>query len=311
MSLKQITPPTSFPVSRTALKEHLVIACPDASFDIVRSIDEGGHASVTGAGVEVAGWVATAILTVGLLGPGQTLDVRLEESLDNVDFSPVANGSFAQITPTNDVAPYPLRYRGDMPFVRLVAEVASGTVNFSASIFREWIGVDENDLLDGLIAAATTHAEVMTRRQLLPATWRKTLDRFPGCLAGDNAQHWADRYAIDLEYAPIRSVASLKYYDTDGVLQTMDPADYLLDAESEPGRLLPAVGTTWPATQVRPAAVILEYEAGYDDSSAIPKQLPAAIKLAAGHLYKNRDEAAAFPAVVDRLFRMSRVGSWP
>jgi uncharacterized phiE125 gp8 family phage protein len=311
MALKQITPPTSYPVTRTELKEHLVIATPDTTFDVVRSIDEGGHDDVTGASVYVAGWMATAILTVGVFAPGQTLGARLEESHDLLAWTPVPGGEFPLITSANDLLPHAVRYRGDMGYIRVVAAVPTGTVNYSASILRQWIGIDDNDLLDSLIGAATTQAEVATRRQLMPATWRKTLDRFPGCLPGDNAMHWADRYAIDLEYAPIQSIDSVKYYDTDGVLQTMSASDYLLDSDSEPGRLLPAVGTSWPATEVRPNAVVIEYDSGYAAASDIPKQLPAAIKLAAGHLYRHREEDAPLPAVLDRLFRMSRVGSWP
>ena len=49
-------------------------------------------------------------------------------------------------------------------------------------------------------------------------------------------------------------VESVKYLAPDGTLTTLDPAAYELDPTAEPGLLMPAHGTSWPATRVRPGA---------------------------------------------------------
>jgi uncharacterized phiE125 gp8 family phage protein len=107
----------------------------------------------------------------------------------------------------------------------------------------------------------TEDAEHRTGRALITQTWEVTLDAFPD--------------AIRLPHAPLASVAYVKFYDVDGVLQTLDPQDYLVDAKSEPGYVVPAPGRAWPATAARINSVEVQYVCGYgpDETS-----VPAAIK---------------------------------
>lgn len=112
--------------------------------------------------------------------------------------------------------------------------------------------------LEGIIA----HAEHVTGRSFITQTWKRSLDGFPA--------------AIELHNAPIVSVTSVKYYDVDNALQTLDPADYLLDSNSEPGIVLPSADASWPATYDRPDAVQVEYVAGYGATEAdVPKGIKA------------------------------------
>src|SRR5690606_36285460 len=91
-----------------------------------------------------------------------------------------------------------------------------------------------------------------------------TLDRFP---CGP----------IYLPYPPLQSVSSIGYVDPQGVAQTVGVADYQVDINSEPGRLVPAYGTTWPSTQCVLGAVTIEYVAGYSDVCDVPQSTLIAI----------------------------------
>lgn len=111
------------------------------------------------------------------------------------------------------------------------------------------------------VQAYTEKAEHATRRAFITQTWAVTLDGFPP--------------AIPLSRPPIVSVLAVKYYDTAGVLQTLDPQAYIVDNASEPGCIVPAPGNTWPATAKRPNAVQVQYICGYGPG---PGDVPAAIR---------------------------------
>jgi len=110
-------------------------------------------------------------------------------------------------------------------------------------------------------------------------------------------------------------VNSLKYFDTDGVEQTLtEGTDFLVDNESEPGRITPAPDTGWPATQNRPNAVSVEFVAGFGDASKVPQGIKQAILLMVGHWYENREavtmqgnNAGELPMAVDSLLMMHRI----
>jgi uncharacterized phiE125 gp8 family phage protein len=146
---------------------------------------------------------------------------------------------------------------------RRIIEPAAPAVSLAAA--RTAARVDLNDdgtsPLDGDLALAiatyTAEAEHETGRAVIEQTWRVTLDSFPD--------------AIELARPPLISVDHVKFYDTDGARQTLDPQDYLLDAESEPGYLVPAPGKAWPATAARINAVEVQCRCGYGaDDSAVP-----------------------------------------
>jgi uncharacterized phiE125 gp8 family phage protein len=146
---------------------------------------------------------------------------------------------------------------------------------------------DEDGLVDALIKAARVHVENETGRALLTQTWRYTLDdRFPY-----QRGYYGFRDApFVLIPSPVQSVSYVKYYNTGGILTTLPTSDYYVDIASDPGRIVVPYGLTWPGTLYpRPAAVEVEYIAGYANPSLIPPTLKAAMKLIIGHLYENRE----------------------
>jgi uncharacterized phiE125 gp8 family phage protein len=136
----------------------------------------------------------------------------------------------------------------------------------------------EDAMVDALIAAARQGAETATGRALLPQTWELALDEFAT--------------EIHLLKAPLASVTSVKYVDADGVLRTLDPAAYLADSHSTPGRLTAAYGTSWPSPRSQPNAVLVRYEAGYANAGAVPQEIKQWMLLRIGMLYENRESVA-------------------
>lgn len=111
---------------------------------------------------------------------------------------------------------------------------------------------DEDLQVDAWIAAATDAAQKWTLRQLVVATRELVLDDFP---CGVDA--------IYVPRPPLVKVDSIVYTATDGTATTLAASAYAIDKRSEPGRVVPAYGSTWPSTQGQIASVVVTYKAGY------------------------------------------------
>ena len=152
-----------------------------------------------------------------------------------------------------------------------------------AHLREDLVSVSNDAYIDTLIRTARHAAEARTGRTLLPVTWRLTFDAFPSI--------------IRLEHPPVTAVTTLKYYDSDGVQQTMDADDYQVALGTEPGRIVPAYGTSWPATRWRPDAVEVVFVAGYANAAAVPLPIVHWMKLAIGEMYANRSRSNERPVV--------------
>ena len=84
----------------------------------------------------------------------------------------------------------------------------------------------------------------------------------------------------------------IQYLDMAGVIQTMPPADYVVDNASEPARIAPVFGKTWPITLPQIGAVSVTFDAGYGPAASVPEGLKSWIKLRVGSLYTHREEVA-------------------
>lgn len=134
---------------------------------------------------------------------------------------------------------------------------------------------EEDALIGVLITTAREYVEMYTRRQLVTATWRLTLDCWPRCIRPPRP--------------PLASVTTLQYLDVDGVLQPVDPTTYVVDSSVEPGRILLGYGGSWPATAHMPGAAQVLYVAGYGPASAVPATFKQAMLLYIGDLYEHRE----------------------
>lgn len=109
-------------------------------------------------------------------------------------------------------------------------------------------GSTDDPLIASLITAARTACEERLGRSLIATRWWETTDRFPEC--------------IRLQRPRLIQVAAIRYVDPNGELQLLDPAAYVVDADSEPARIEPAYGQSWPSTRKAPAAVMIDYASG-------------------------------------------------
>lgn len=142
----------------------------------------------------------------------------------------------------------------------------------------------EDSYIQGLITAARIACENRIERSLISTPWEVTMDAFPD--------------AIVLAMPPVISVTSVKFIDQDGIEQTLDPNDYIVDTKSEPGYIVPAVGKAWPDTQDRINAVTVAYLAGYGTTAdKVPGPIKHWIKLAIGDMRANRNRSGDKPAV--------------
>jgi uncharacterized phiE125 gp8 family phage protein len=83
-------------------------------------------------------------------------------------------------------------------------------------------------------------------------------------------------------------VTTVKYVDGDGAEQTLDSAAYITNDYVDPPELTPAYGTSWPSTQLRAAAIVVRYTAGYADAASVPEPIRQWMLLAIGAFYEQR-----------------------
>jgi uncharacterized phiE125 gp8 family phage protein len=107
----------------------------------------------------------------------------------------------------------------------------------------------------------TRDAEHKTNRAFVTQTWEETFDAFPMARNGGPG-------AIQLPKSRLIAVDEVRFYDVDGTLQRLDPADYIVDTKCEPGRVVPAAGRTWPLAEARVSAVEVQYTCGYGPTDA-------------------------------------------
>lgn len=144
-------------------------------------------------------------------------------------------------------------------------------------------GSDEDSLITDLIKAARETFEQETGRQVITATWRGSMDRFP-----------LQSERIHFPKPPLASVTSVTYLDSNGASDTWDSSEYTVDTFSGPfalqGVLYPKPDEDYPDTYPVPNAVTLNFTAGYGSSASdVPEGVRAAIKGILGELFEERE----------------------
>jgi len=189
---------------------------------------------------------------------------------------------------------------------------------------------DENALVQGLITAAREYCEQVIQRAIYNRTYVLSLDQF-------NYGDWRSTIPMDrrnplrfsalwqsmalrLPMPRLVSVSSITYLDTTGTQQTLDPSSYVVDASSEPARIVPAVNLTWPTTDYYiPGSVKVTYISGsYGDgveTDTCPASIRQAILLLIGAWYQNREAISPLtlktvPMAVDALLNGYRFYGW-
>lgn len=176
------------------------------------------------------------------------------------------------------------------PNIRVISEPACEPVSLVEA--KAWCRVDSSDedaLLDLLIQSARERAEEITGRAFVQRQLEVAYDAFP-----------ENDAPIELPGAPLVSVEAIIYRDTNGENQTLSggsPEDFIVDTTSHPGRISPLVGESWPNTQDRIGAVLVQFTCGYafegspsDDAqrAALPATLRNWMQVRIASFYDNR-----------------------
>ncbi len=144
----------------------------------------------------------------------------------------------------------------------------------------------EDDLyLESLIVVAREFVERESGLALVEQEWEERLDDFP-------------IFDIELSRAPVRSISSVTYIDTEGVQQTLPLSELQIDVSSRPARLVPRSGGSWPSTSGEFGAVKIHYSAGYSAAGevgyvSVPSLVKQIMKILVAHFYENRELVSA------------------
>ena len=164
--------------------------------------------------------------------------------------------------------------------------------------------------LEHLIGQAVEEVERFTGRVLLSATYRLSQGDWPTDALGYYLP------TLELPRSPLLTVTSVKYYDESDILQTLDPARYIVCTDMEPGHTYLKSAYDWPDLSERPDAVQVVFTAGHATSvSAVPARLKMAMFLLCRYYYAGGSPNSATERADDHQKAMDilvgqRVGGW-
>lgn len=279
MAYKVITPPTVEPVDLATVKLALRLGSTDFEDDItsIQSIAPGSHViatSLLGTGVDILGVSALVLLESGTNGAGGKVDVKIQESDDDITYTDWTGGIFTQVTTANHNTTYEKAYTGTKQYIRVACTVAAAACEFGVSILKDSATTAEDTLLNTYITAAREYGEDITGRAFVTQTLELLLDYFPT--------------EIELPMPPLQSVTSVKYKDYAAVETTIAAAEYIVDTDSNIGKIVLAYGKMWPNFTAYPLNPIrIRFATGY--TTDFPKIYKNAMLLHIGFMQKYRD----------------------
>ncbi len=116
-------------------------------------------------------------------------------------------------------------------------------------------------------------------RQILSAGYTVMFDSMP-----------PDNERIYIPKGQLSAIATFKYYDVDGDIQTWDSSNYQINTLAQPGYVMPVENGNYPSVQASTwNAVQIAFNCGWATTADVPEDLLHAVKLAISHLFENRD----------------------
>jgi uncharacterized phiE125 gp8 family phage protein len=139
---------------------------------------------------------------------------------------------------------------------------------------------DENDLITGLVAAAT-----------------ETVSHLCGLVLG--AEDWVFKVGtvsgrLMLPVVPVRTLAAISWLDADEVSVTGSVADFRLMPDETRPFIEPVTGNVWPVIARREDALTVTVAAGL---TSLPGSLRIAILMVTEHLYEHRGAEGGMDAL--------------
>tara|TARA_R110002020_G_scaffold290954_4_gene506364 strand:+ start:585 stop:1178 length:594 start_codon:yes stop_codon:yes gene_type:complete len=173
---------------------------------------------------------------------------------------------------------------------------------------RLHLDLDDNyydSQLSQLITVARKRVEQDSRRSLISQTRILSMETFPS--SG----------VIELPTAPIISVTSVSYVDTNDVVQTFSSSKYSVDANNTPSRIVINDGEDFPTVRGHYDDIKVTYVAGYGTSrSDVDEVAKFAMKMLISHLFNSPSVTAhgtvnIVPLGYDSLVRSLTWGQYP
>ena len=151
---------------------------------------------------------------------------------------------------------------------------------------------DDDVLIQTMIEAARRQTENKLNRSFINTTWKLSIDEFPD---GEEP--------ILTPNPPLSATSSnvaITYTNTSGVSTTLASSNYQIDATSEPGRIFPRYGGTWPETRSVPNAVQIQFVSGYGSAAdTVPGGIRQYMLRLIADQYENREVVAVGTIVTE------------
>ena len=160
---------------------------------------------------------------------------------------------------------------------------------------------DDDALITILIIGAREACENFIHGKLITQTWEVELDAWP-----------TDQSPVLIPIEPLISVQSVKWADDLNTVTTMTVAtDYLVDTDSEPGRLVLPPNNNWPGNSLWPVSPIkINLTAGFGaDETKVPQLYRLGMFMTLAHWYENR-EAIVTSGAVPKVVPMGAQWAW-
>lgn len=154
-----------------------------------------------------------------------------------------------------------------------------------AKLFGRVTTSDDDTLITSMVKAATGKAQdKLGGTVLLSTAFIWYLDEWPEAPEDGRAPF------LRLPVGPVTAIASVKYYDTAGVLQTLSAALYYTDLVGLRARVVLKQGEIWPQLETgRPSPIEVRFTAGYANAAAVPDDIKLWIKLLTQTYNENRE----------------------
>jgi len=192
-----------------------------------------------------------------------------------------------------------------MSYTALIVDTAPAVTPLTVAEAKTHLRVEHaedddyiSDLID--VAVARVDATGSLGRAMITQTWAQWVPQSPG---------W-----VRLELGPFQSLSSVKYYDSDGALQTATLSDYETRLDGDRVWCKPKDGFAWPTAATRDDAIKITYVAGFGDATSdVPAGIRHALLMLIAHWYESREgvageRAVAVPLGVEALIGDERVG---
>ena len=141
--------------------------------------------------------------------------------------------------------------------VKLVSPPVEEPVSLEEASAHLRLESGEDEYIADLISTARRHCESFQGRAYIAQTWNLWLNAFPcGC--------------IKVPLPPLQEITFIRYKDSAGIPQTLDPPDYAVDVFSEPGLICRAYGKSCPATYPEINSAQIRFVAGYGAAANVP-----------------------------------------